>query len=201
VSTIRQVGLFVSRATLAVLFGVTSVEGVAGHVWLTIGATVPLGGGQFETPLVFSTYDAIVGAYEIRLLYDRTVVEILDISVPSVSPFFGNTFFDSESFASGSTRITAFLEQGTGSPTPDGEAAIVRWMATIGILDALARIDVIAETLVEGGWGPVEVETYGYDNLDTDGDGLGDVCDSDDDRADVDGNGVADALTNGRPPT
>lgn len=36
---------------------------------------------------------------------------------------------------------------------------------------------------------------------DFDNDGLGDVCDSDDDRADVDGNGVADALTNGRPPT
>ena len=35
------------------------------------------------------------------------------------------------------------------------------------------------------------------DQADFDGDGVGDVCDADDDRADVDGNGDADALTDG----
>jgi len=35
------------------------------------------------------------------------------------------------------------------------------------------------------------------DQADFDGDGFGDVCDLDDDRADVDGNGSADALTDG----
>lgn len=35
------------------------------------------------------------------------------------------------------------------------------------------------------------------DQADFDGDGLGDVCDNDDDRADVDGNGSVDALTDG----
>lgn len=169
-NALRQAKLSLTRLTLALLLGVVSLDGIAGGVWLPVGKPVPLGGGVFETPLVFTTFDAIVGAYEIRLQYDPAVLEILEISVPADSPFLGSTFFDSDSFASGYTLITAFQVQVSGASTPSVKAVVVRWSAPTGIWDFFTRIDVRLLGLVEAGWRPVEVETYGYDYVDTDGD-------------------------------
>lgn len=172
------------------------------------GGTGCPGERRVRYPLEFARYDASIGAYQIELEYDPAVLQILSISVPSGSPFAGNTFFNPNTFPSGATVLAAFQTQAPDDLNTAVRVAVVRWRAQTGQVALLTGVVARVTTLVDAGWRPVEVETYGVTYEDTDGDGTpdgsdncpavdnadqanhdtdadGDACDPDDDNDDV----------------
>jgi len=62
--------------------------------------------GQFTTAFVLNEYgDNTAGAIDATILYDPSVVQIVDVSAPQGSAWGGNLFVDRTSFQSGQTRI------------------------------------------------------------------------------------------------
>lgn len=134
----------------------------AGIIWDLVGSPSPkaASGGEIVTNLKFSSSDARTGAYHLRLKYNRTLLKIVSITVPTTSEFSGNTFFNSKSFASGTTDITAFQTKKSADQKTTKTFAQIRWKV-LGPAGTTAKIRIIAKGMVDAVWRPIEVNSYG----------------------------------------
>jgi hypothetical protein len=145
--------LFVASA----FFIVAKTE--AGSVWLMIDEppSSAESGGVFETTLKFTTWNAVNGAYVVKLHYDPALLQILQVTVPSQSEFYGKTFVDTNSFTSGKTDIAAFQVSNSSEQTTPATLATIQWMA-LGKAGTLASIQTEAKAVIDFSWRPVDVD-------------------------------------------
>lgn len=182
----------------------------AGSVWLIMEdpQPVPLTGWTFETNLKFSSCDAVMGSYLVTVHYDPAILEILEVKTPPLSEFYGKTFADEGSFASGATEITAFQVDNQAVQGISETFATIKWKV-LGAPGTFSDIEIETKTLVDASFRSVEVMTYAnpiYIEADSDGDGLADSIETswctnpNDTDSDDDGipDGVEDFNHNGR---
>ena len=131
------------------------------HVWITIDtpSSQPTSGSTFTTYLNVSTWNGVVGALDVTVRYDPAVLHIINFSTPSDSPFYPNSFADTNSFTSGKTKIAGFQvtdREMWETPVPLG---IITWQ----VVGTDSEIDITIEPnlVVDVNWGRVEVMTYG----------------------------------------
>ncbi|MBA4368067.1 MAG: hypothetical protein C0403_10580 [Desulfobacterium sp.] len=197
----------------------------AGSVWIVIEnpQPIPSTDGTFETELKFSSWDADMGAYSIILHYDPTVLQIIQVSVPSQSVFNGKTFADEGSFLSGSTQITAFQVQNRSDQSALETFATIQWKV-LGESGTSSNIAVEIKSMIDVSSKSVEAMSFNRmiyiendsvnkdsdedgipdeddafandpnESLDNDGDGTGDNADIDDDN-----DGIRDNVENAHP--
>ena len=130
----------------------------AGSLWLIAGEpqTAPQSGDVFETELQFSSWDLTIGAYKIAVDYDPAVLRILNVSPPSQSEFFNNTFADEDSFDSGTTHICAFQTESQSQQDTPVVFVTIQWEA-IGAAGSSSEIELEPKTLVDPMWRPFDV--------------------------------------------
>lgn len=146
---------------LVLLIGICPSQATT-HVWITIGppSSPPTPGSTFTTYLNVSTWDGTIGALDVAVHYDPNVLHIIDFSTPSDSPFYPNCFADTDSFASGKTRIVGFQVTSWETwvtPVPIG---IITWQV-VDTPSSETDITIEPISVVGINWSPVEVLTYG----------------------------------------
>ena len=96
-------GFFIAFAAVVML---ASPSQAATHVWVTIGppSSAATTGATFTTNLTISSWNGVVGALDLTIHYDPSVLHIVDFSTPSDSPFYTNLAVDSDSYTSGETN-------------------------------------------------------------------------------------------------
>ncbi|OGW12629.1 MAG: hypothetical protein A3G93_13320 [Nitrospinae bacterium RIFCSPLOWO2_12_FULL_45_22] len=132
----------------------------AGSSWMAISSPVPTpqSGGVFETKLKFFTWDAVIGSYFISVHYDPAILQIIQVTTPDQSPFYGNTFADKNSFTTGTTDISAF-QTGTTSEQANPEIfATIQWKA-LGNTGTSATIELEPKSIVDSFWRPIETNS------------------------------------------
>jgi hypothetical protein len=147
-------------ALLAALIMFPRVGTEAGTVWLVIGDPVPAprSGEEFTTPLQFTTWDAVLGAYLITLFYDPNVLQIVSITTPSQSEFNNTTFVDEGSFTTGATTLAAFQTTNTSAQSDPETFATVQWKA-LGSSGTSTTIMMDVENMLDAQTRAVEVNT------------------------------------------
>lgn len=174
----------------------------AGSVWLIMEdpQPAPLTGWTFETNLKFSSWDTVMGTYLVTVHYDPAILEILEVNTPPQSEFYGKTFADEGSFASGTTEINAFQVDNEAEQDIPITFATIKWKV-LGAPGTSSDIEIEAKTMVDTSFRSVEVMTYAnpiYIEEDTDGDGLPDNLEltgcTDPYDADTDDDGIPDGV-------
>lgn len=148
--------LLITVCIVSVLF--VSVKADAGGVWIGLDdpQPAPQSGGIFETALKFTTWDTAMGAYLITVHYDPSLLQILQVTMPAQSEFYGNTFVNTNSFASGTTDIAAFQVVNLSAQGSPATFATIRWKA-IGAAGTSATIGLEAKTMIDSFWRPIDV--------------------------------------------
>lgn len=170
----RLIGVIVP---IILLLSFKAVHG--GAVWIVTENPVPAAasGQSFDTALKFSSWGARAGGYSITVHYDPELIQISNITFPADSEFFGNSYADTNSFASGETRICALQTQYDSDISDPLTFADIHW-TTVGAAWEQASIQVETQSIVDETWRSVEVETYGIQfviqEVDTDYDGMDD---------------------------
>ena len=162
---------------LSLVFALSSSH--AGPLWLSINEPqeIPQQGEVFETELQFSSWDLTIGAFEIDVHYDETVLRIVSVSAPVHSLFENNTFADEGSFSSGTTHIAGF--QTTTQEQQDSLTTIlvITWEA-IGPVGGSTDIILEPKALADPLWRPFNTNLQSIHieiaEIDSDRDGLSD---------------------------
>lgn len=218
----KQLSLWGIRCAVCSIFLICTILGftptvLAGSLWLIADGphTAPQSGAFFETELQFSSWDYTIGAFEIVVNYDPTVIRIINVTAPALSGFADNTFANETSYESGSTSIASFQIDSTEQQDTPVAFVIIQWEA-IGVAGSSSSIEIEAIKLVDPFWRSPDVihlipATLTFAATDTDGDGLSDelenrvgsctnylIEDTDDDglldgEEDVDKDGEVDA--------
>ncbi len=153
-------------------------EASAGQVWLVAKDLKPFHqpAEVFETDIVYSSWDAAMGAFQIAIHYDSGVLTIMDVRTPSESGFANNTFVDTGSFGSGVTEIAGFQIGNSNDQTNPTVLLTMVWQVT-GSSGSLSDIEIEAVSVVEHSLEAVGTQVYGtttYIEEDFDSDGLAD---------------------------
>jgi hypothetical protein len=149
----------------------------AGCVWLIMGEPQPVHqtGGTFETELKFSSWDTVLGAYLVTVHYDPAVLEILEVTTPPESEFYGKTFIDEASFRNGRTDITAYQVENRSEQNTPATFARIKWKV-VGTAGTPSDIEIELKTAIDAAFRSVEGLTYAdttiYIEEDSDEDGM-----------------------------
>jgi hypothetical protein len=132
-------------------------KGKGGSVTMTISDPNPAPevGETFETTLSFSTNQAVLGAYHLKIRYNPNVSRIIQITTPVESEFHNNTFIDTNSFRSGETQICAFQTESLSDQTTLRTFATIQWEFLADHIPCSA-IYLAPETMVDAFWEPIE---------------------------------------------
>jgi len=130
----------------------------AGSIWLVVGdpLSTPQSGSIFETELQFSTWDAVMGAYSISVHYDPDILQILQVTVPADSEFYGNTFADEDSFSFGITDISAFQFENWHEQMYPVTFATIQWQV-MGTSNTFTTVALETGSMIDYFWRPIEV--------------------------------------------
>lgn len=149
------IGLMLLAAILAVPWA------RAGMVWLTLGdpAPAPRSGATFETDLLFSSWDAYLGAFQVTLTYDPDLLQIEAIAIPASSPFHGQSYFNPSSFSSGQMVITGFQVDDFGWQDPPAPLATIRWK-TLGPEGSSTQVAIETQSTVDVNFKQLDAQTF-----------------------------------------
>jgi len=152
-----------SLAVLASLFAQSALASTI--VWIGLGRSTsqPVAGTTFATDLQVSSWNGAVGAVDLVVEYDPSVLRIVNFSTSADSPFHQNSFADTSSFESGRTRISGFQSTVFDSMTTIQKFGTIGWRI-VGEVEGLRQTDITVHTdsVVDARWNPVEVhEIYG----------------------------------------
>ena len=110
---------------------------------------------EFTTVLEVQPFGgSVVGAFDATIVYDATMLEILDITAPEGSPWSGNMELDRSSFRSGSTRVVGFTTTNVTAGSQPENWLNIRWK-TSSQLDAVSQITVTFRALIDATWKPL----------------------------------------------
>ena len=153
------IGVLIAFALVVML---ASSSQAATHVWVTIGppSSATTTGSTFTTNLTISTWNGAVGALDLTIHYDPSVLHIVDFSTPSDSPFYTNLVVDSDSFTSGETRIAGFQTRDSESWETPITLGVLTWEVA-GKPGSTTDITIELASVVDVDWNPVEVLAYG----------------------------------------
>jgi len=146
--------------TVAFLFGDRALA--SSHIWITIGPPNPsvIPNAIFKTNLVVSSWNGNMGAFDLLIRYDPSVVRIVDFSTSVDSEFHMNCSVDSASFNSGKTRIACFQVMNRVVQDRSKVVGVLTWKV-IGVLGSETDISIEPSLVVDANWRSVEVLTYG----------------------------------------
>lgn len=147
-------------STLVVMLA--SPSQAATHVWVTIGppSSAATTGSTFTTDLSISSWNGAVGALDLTINYDSSVLHIVDFSTPSDSPFYTNLTVDSVSYTSGETRIAGFQTRDSEAWEIPITLGVLTW-EVVGTPGTTTNITIELASVVDVDWNPVEVLAYG----------------------------------------
>lgn len=152
-------GFFIAFAAVVML---ASPSQAATHVWVTIGppSSAATTGATFTTNLTISSWNGVVGALDLTIHYDPSVLHIVDFSTPSDSPFYTNLAVDSDSYTSGETRIAGFQTRDSEAWEIPITLGVLAW-EVVGMPGTTTNITIELASVVDVDWNPVEVLAYG----------------------------------------
>lgn len=158
---IRHVYLLVMTIT-AILFLSTSTAWAATHVWLTVGAPseTPKENSTFSTDLVISSWNGAVGALDLCIKYDPSVLKLSSCSVPDSSPFDAKSYVISISNSTGVARIACIQVSEQSAWSESVAFAKLDWQV-LGKTGIMTDIALEPMAVVDISWKPVEVYLYG----------------------------------------
>jgi Cohesin domain len=145
--------LLVVTISICLLYG----NAEAGSAWLLIGnpQPAPVSGGTFTTDVYATTWDTVIGAYTVTVSYDPSILNIVQVTAPSQSEFYGNLFSDSGSFMSGTTDV-AGLQVSPCEADHASLLATIEWKV-VGQSATDTTISLTSKSMVDSSWRPVDV--------------------------------------------
>ena len=161
-----MVRIFRVAMGLLVVFALTTMlmspAQASACVWITLDppCTTPVPGSVFTTDLKASSWQGVAGALDFTIHYDPTVLHIIDFSVPSDSPFYPNLAINSDSYASGETRIAGFQVRDSEPWEIPITIGILTWQV-VGAPGLATDVTIEVTSVVAADWSPIEVLTYG----------------------------------------
>jgi outer membrane protein assembly factor BamB len=133
----------------------------AGSTWMIFSEPQPSSeSGIYETKLQYTTWETAIGAYSLAVHYNPSALEIVRVTIPDNSEFFGKTSVDESSFRSGSTSIAAYQISNYSDRTSPETFATIFWKP-IGSFGGSTNIQIEARSVVDALWRPVDVITSG----------------------------------------
>jgi len=147
---------------LAMIPMLASSSQASTQVWVTIGlpSSQANTGSTFTTDLNISSWNGAVGALDLTIRYNPSVLHILDFSTPSDSPFYSNSVIDSDSYTSGETHIAGFQTRDSEAWETPITLGVLTWKV-VGEPGSTTDITIEVRSIVDVDWKPVEVLAYG----------------------------------------
>jgi hypothetical protein len=131
------------------------------QVWVTISppSSQPEVGSNFQTELNISSWDGVVGAFDIETNFDSNTIKYISFSIATGSPFSSNLFINANAASSGSIRISGFQTSNNQKEQNPITVGNIIWQGikTTGSTE----IKVVTKSIVDMAWSPVEVQSYG----------------------------------------
>lgn len=139
---------------ITLLVGQISVEYQAdtsnvGDIWISSPDHSPSPGESFRSAVTINLGSQPLGGYEVTLNYDQSVVNIVSITAGESTPFIGYTFSNSAEYNTGQTKIVAFQNISSTSPTGVVELAYVDFTVVGGSGESSVlgiSVDIIVST-------------------------------------------------------
>ena len=130
--------------------------------WITIDppSSTPIPGSTFSTDINISSWNGVIGSFDLNISYDSTVLHIINFTVSPDSPFYSRYSVDQNSFTSGETQIVAFQVTNLESWTSPVSLGNITWKV-VGKTGSMTNVTIKPNEVVESNWNSVEVLTYG----------------------------------------
>lgn len=128
------------------------------RIWIAMGplSSHPFPGSTFTTDLRISSWNGTVGALDLIIRYDPTVLHIVDVLTPPDSPFYPDCFADQNSYTSGETRIACFQVTDWEAWETPMSFGTLTW-EVVGAANSVTDIIVESIRVVDARWSRVEV--------------------------------------------
>jgi len=134
----------------------------ASHVWLVVGipSVKPRLDSTFTTTIGVSSWNGVPGAVDISIYHNPRHLELVKVDLVKDSPFFQETYFNSDSSSLGSTRLVFIQSNNTQQKDTLYKIGIITWKV-ISIADSSTDIQINASSVVDVAYKPVEVYAFG----------------------------------------
>lgn len=128
-----------------------------GEVAVSVTSSAAESGTAFTSQVTIDVGEKVLGAYDLTITYDPTVIKIESISGAGV--FSSNTFSNPVGYDSGSTKFVAFQNSSLVEPSGTVHVADIQWRAT-GSPGSSSPIHVVAGLISDTRGRPITMQAF-----------------------------------------